>query len=185
MRSPCRQWLQAADDEACRRPRNYDRHFWSHQLTDTSLRPYNAMFIIVAAVRDDTPTVPSVHPGRRERGIERALDVRRRFDATRRVYENRTQLYFLRLLDSTRVAIEVGRERMGTDKRPGTIELKHEGEQRMFSVEDGAGRSVAQINFVSADDPLRLPSRVGEGGSDCRESHMASFLAEPSTSTRA
>src|SRR4029453_16425795 len=29
--------------------------FWSHQLTDTSLRPYDAAFIIVAAVPDDTP----------------------------------------------------------------------------------------------------------------------------------
>ena len=38
-------------------------------------------------------------------------------------YENKARLYFVRLLDSSRVAIEVGRERMGTDKRPGTIDL--------------------------------------------------------------
>ncbi len=41
------------------------------------------------------------------------------------VYKNCARLFFIRLLDSTRVAIEVGRERMGTDKRPGTIDLTH------------------------------------------------------------
>ena len=51
--------------------------FWSHQLTDTSLRPYNAMFIIVPAVPDDTAACDASHQSRRERGFERAVDARR------------------------------------------------------------------------------------------------------------
>ena len=128
--------------------------FWSHQLTDTSLRPYNAMFVIVAAVRDDTPASEACIQAD-ENGASSVLSMfDGRFDPTRRAYENKAQLYFARLLDSTRVAIEVGRERMGTDKRPGTIEVRHEGQQRTFSVKDGAGHAVAQIKFVPADDPL-------------------------------
>jgi len=127
--------------------------FWSHQLTDTSLRPYNAMFVIVAAVRDDTPASQACIRAD-ENGASSVLSMfDGSFDPTRRAYENKAQLYFVRLLDSTRVAIEVGRERMGTDKRPGTIELRHEGQQRTFSIKDGAGHAVAQIKFVPADDP--------------------------------
>jgi len=128
--------------------------FWSHQLTDTSLWPYNAMFVIVAAVRDDTPASQACIRAD-DNGATSLLSMfDGYFDPARRAYENKAQLYFVRLLDSTRVAIEVGRERMGTDKRPGTIELSHEGQQRTFSIKDGAGRSVARIKFVPADDPL-------------------------------
>ncbi len=128
--------------------------FWSHQLTDTSLRPYNAMFIIVAAVRDDTPASQACIQAD-QNGASSVLSMfDGAFDPTRRAYENKAQLYFARLLDSTRVAIEVGRERMGTDKRPGTIELMHEGQQRTFSIKDGAERPVARIKFVPTDDPL-------------------------------
>jgi hypothetical protein len=127
--------------------------FWSHQLTDTSLRPYNAMFVIVAAVRDDTPASQACIRAD-ENGASSVLSMfDGSFDPTRRAYENKAQLYFVRLLDSTRVAVEVGRERMGTDKRPGTIDLRHEGPHRAFSIKDGAGRAVAQIKFVPADDP--------------------------------
>lgn len=126
---------------------------WSHQLTDTSLRPYNALFVIVVAVRDDTPASEACIQAD-ENGASSVLSMLDGyFDGTRRAYENRAELYFLRLLDSTRVAIEVGRERMGTDKRPGTIELRHEGQQRTFSIKDGAGRAVARIRFVPAEDP--------------------------------
>ena len=127
--------------------------FWSHQLTDTSLRPYNAMFVIVVAVCDDTPASEACIQAD-ENGASSVLSMfDGYFDGTRRTYENKAELYFLRLLDSTRVAIEVGRERMGTDKRPGTIELRHEGQQRTFAIEDGAGRAVARIRFVPAEDP--------------------------------
>jgi hypothetical protein len=127
--------------------------FWSHQLTDTSLRPYNAMFVIVAAVPADAPADQACIRAD-ENGASSVLSMfDGRFDAGRRTYENRAQLYFVRLLDSTPVAIEVGRERMNTDKRPGTIELKRDGEQRTFSTKDGAGRGVARIVFVPPADP--------------------------------
>jgi hypothetical protein len=61
--------------------------------------------------------------------------------------------YYVRLLDSTRVAIEVGRERMGTDKRPGTIELTRQGRRLRFSVKDGRRRGVADVAFLPGADP--------------------------------
>jgi hypothetical protein len=136
--------------------------FWSHQLTDTSLRPYNAMFVIVAAVRDDTPASQACIRADENEASSVLSMFDGCFDPTRRAYENKAQLCFVRLLDSTRVAIEVGRERMGTDKRPGTIELRHEGQQRTFSIKDGAGRAVAQIKFVPADDPSAYLSELAK-----------------------
>jgi hypothetical protein len=128
--------------------------FWSHQLTDTSLRPYNAMFMIVPAARDDTPASQACITAE-ENGVSSLLSMLDgSFDAARGVYENKARLYFARLLDSTRVAIEVGRERMGTDKRPGTIELTHAGKRRMFSVKDNDRHSVAKIDFIPTDDPM-------------------------------
>jgi hypothetical protein len=127
--------------------------FWAHRLSDTSLRPYNAMFLIVAAVPAGVPAAQACIRAD-ESGAASVLPMLDgHFDPVRRAYENRATLYFVRLLDSTAVAIDVGRERMGTDKRPGTIELKHEGAQRVFSIRDGAQRAVARIRFVPADDP--------------------------------
>jgi hypothetical protein len=136
--------------------------FWSHQLTDTSLRPYNAMFIIVAAVPDDTPASrTSIRAD--ENGASSVLSMFDGFfDPARGVYENRARLFYLRLLDSTRIAIEVGRERMGTDKRPGTIELRREGPQRTFSVKDDAGHVVAKISFLPAADPMAYLPEVAK-----------------------
>jgi hypothetical protein len=126
--------------------------FWSHNLTDTSLRPYNAMFIIVAAVCEDAPAYQGCIKAD-ENGASSVLPMLDGcFDPANRVYENKACLYFARLLDSTRVAIEVGRERMGTDKRPGTIDLTHAGKQLRFSIKNGDRRVVATINVVPADD---------------------------------
>jgi hypothetical protein len=128
--------------------------FWSHQLTDTSLRPYNAAFIIVVAVRDDTPA----HEGCIKADANGASSVLSMFDGcfdpARSVYENRATLFYVRLLDSTRIAIEVGRERMGTDKRPGIIDLTQEGRELRFSIKDTDRHAVAGINLVPADDPV-------------------------------
>lgn len=129
-------------------------HFWSHNLSDTSLRPYNAMFIIVAAVRDDAPAAQASLEADANGASSVLSVVDGSFDPTRALYENRARLFYLRLLDSTRVAIEVGRERMGTDKRPGTIDLTHAGKNLAFSIRDGAGRGVATINVVLADDGM-------------------------------
>jgi hypothetical protein len=126
--------------------------FWSHKLTDTSLRPYNAAFIIVAAVRDDTPADQACVAAD-VNGASSALAMfDGAFDPAKAVYENRARLFYVRLLDSTQIAIDVGRERMGTDKRPGMIQLTRQGKQRSFSVKDCAGNPVAKIDFVIADD---------------------------------
>lgn len=127
--------------------------FWAHELTDTSLLPYNAAFVIVAAVPDDA-AVEQTCLVADENGASSVLSMLDgAFDPATAVYENRARLFFLRLFDSTRVAVEVGRERMGTDKRPGTIQLARDGKRRSFSVTDGAGISVANIDFTIADDP--------------------------------
>ncbi len=127
--------------------------FWSHQLTDTSLRPYNAMFIIVAAVPDDAPARESSFKA----DANGASSVLSMFDGcidpATGAYENRARLWYVRLLDSTQVAIDVGRERMGTDKRPGTIELAHEGDRLRFSIKNGDRRAVATIKLIPTGDP--------------------------------
>jgi len=138
---------------------------WSHQLTDTSLWPYNAMFIVAAGVREDTPAYQTSLKAD-ESGASSVLSMLDGcFDPARMVYENRARLYFARLLDSTRVAIDVGRERMGTDKRPGTIELTHAGEQRMFSVKDKEGHLVTKINLVPTEDPMAYLPEVAKAAS--------------------
>ena len=126
--------------------------FWAHNLTDTSLRPYNAMFIVVAAVREGAP-LSQASIAAHDNGASSILSVLYgAFNSATGIYENSARLYFVRLLDSTRVAIDVGRERMGTDKRPGTIDLTHHGRQIGFSVRDGAGRGVARVTVAPDDD---------------------------------
>jgi hypothetical protein len=136
--------------------------FWAHQLTDTSLRPYNAMFIIVAAVCDDTPAYEACIKAAENRASSVLSMLDGCFDPAKAVYDNRARLYFARLLDSTRVAIEVGRERMDTDKRPGTIELTRAGKQLAFSIKDNDRHAVAKISFVPADDPVAYLPEVAK-----------------------
>lgn len=128
--------------------------FWAHQLSDTSLRPYNAQFVIAVAVPESTPARQSTINAD-DNGASSVLPgMDGSYDAATGRYTNRALAYYVRLLDSTRVAIEVGRERMGTDKRPGTIDLTRVGRQVSFTVREGGGHLVAKINFVVADDPL-------------------------------
>jgi hypothetical protein len=127
--------------------------FWSHKLTDTSLRPYNAAFIIVAAVPDNTPANQACIAADDNEASSALAMFDGAFDSAKAVYDNRVRLFYIRLLDSTQIAIDVGRERMGTDKRPGTIQLTREGKQRSFSVKDSAGNPVAKIDFAISDDP--------------------------------
>jgi hypothetical protein len=132
---------------------------WANQLTDTSLRPYNSLFIVIAAVPENTPADETSYKAD-ENGASSVLSMfKGSFDSARAVYENAARLYFLRLLDSTRIAIEVGRERMGTDKRPGTIDLTREGRLLAVSIRDKDGHVVVRSNPVLADDPTAyLPS---------------------------
>lgn len=127
--------------------------FWAHNLSDTSLLPYNAMFIIVSAVSEETPADESCIRAD-ENGASSVLQVLDgSYDATTGIYENKARPVYVRLLDSTRVAIEFGRERMGTDKRFGTIRMRHEGDQLAFVITDVSGKVVARINVVLTDDP--------------------------------
>jgi hypothetical protein len=138
--------------------------FWAHQLTDTSLRPYNAMFIIVAAVAEGTASGDAFIVDD-ESGVSAVLSMLDgRFDPARRIYENKARLYFARLLDSTRIAIDVGRERMGTDKRPGTIDLTSTGKRLTFSVKNGARHAVGRVHFTPTEDPMALRVDVAKAG---------------------
>jgi len=130
--------------------------FWCHQLTDTSLRPYNAMFVIVAAVPDDAPAEASSARADSNGASTLLPMLDGHYDAAHRIYTNRVRLYYLRLLDSTQVAIDVGRERMGTDKRPGTIDRSRSGSHVGFSVRDGLGRGVARIDALLTGKPDAL-----------------------------
>jgi hypothetical protein len=127
--------------------------FWSHALSDTSLRPYNAMFIVAVAVPDDAPPhLASIRAD--ESGASCVLPMLGgAFDARTATCQIAARLFFFRLLDTTQVAIEVGRERMGTDKRPGSIELTRRARQLTVSVKDGAGRGVARIGVFLTEDP--------------------------------
>ena len=126
--------------------------FWAHHLSDTSLRPYNAMFIIVAAVPDDAPAEESCMRAD-DNGASSLLSMLAgSYDAASRMYVNRARLFYVRLLDSTQVAIDVGRERMGTDKRPGMIDRSRAGSRLVFSVRDGLGRGVAKVDTMLTGD---------------------------------
>ena len=101
---------------------------WSNNFTDTSIRPYAAMFVVVAAVPENAPETEasiSADPNGAS-SVLAMLDGS--FDPATVVYENKARMYMFRLLDTTQVAIDVGRERMGTDKRPGTVDMACNGQ---------------------------------------------------------
>ena len=130
--------------------------FWAHNLSDTSLAPYNAMFIIVAVVPEGCPPQQATLPADGN-GVSCLLPMLDgRFDAASGCCTNGASLYYHRLLDSTAVAIEVGRERMGTDKRPGSISMSRTGQRLGFAVSDGAGRGVARVT-VELDAASAVP----------------------------
>ena len=126
---------------------------WANKLTDTSLRPYNSMFMVIPAVPQDTPDhLASLSAD--GNGASSVLSMLRgSYDAIKGVYENAARLYFFRLFDSTQIAIDVGRERMGTDKRAGNTELKREGRLIDLSVTDKYGRLMMQGRLILAEDP--------------------------------
>ncbi len=131
---------------------------WSSRFTDTSIGPYSAMFIVVAAVRDDAPqTSIRADPN----GTSSALVMfDGSFDPATAVYENKARLFLVRLLDTTQVAIDVGRERMGTDKRPGTIEMTHHGRQLRLTIKDRGERGVVRGDVELADDPATFMPEI-------------------------
>ena len=124
--------------------------FWAHRLSDTSLHPYDAAFIIVAAVPESECGANGCIEAH-ETGTSSVLPMfDGAFDPDTGRFVSRVKLYYVRLLDSTHVAIDVGRERMGTDKRPGSVELRREGSQVRYVVRDSRREMVAAISFTPA-----------------------------------
>ena len=135
---------------------------WSNRFTDTSIGRYSAMFIVVMVVRDDAP--PSEASIRADsNGASSVLAMLDgSFDPATAVYENRARMFQVRLLDTTQVAIDVGRERMGTDKRPGTIDMTREGRRIRIAIKDQAGRGVVRADVDLSDDPGAYLSEVAK-----------------------
>jgi hypothetical protein len=139
---------------------------WAHTLTDTSLHPYDAMFIVVAAVPESMgPSQQSLRA--HENGASSLLSMLYgAYTPPTRTYTNHARLFFIRLLDSTRVAIEVGRERMGTDKRAGTVDVADTARTVSFAVKNGAGHLVviAKVDLDAAgcrEDVVKAAATAG------------------------
>jgi truncated hemoglobin YjbI len=125
---------------------------WCSRFTDTSIGPYSAMFIVVVAVPDAAQNRTAIAAD--ANGASSALPMfDGSFDAAANVYENRARLFLVRLLDTTRVAIDVGRERMGTDKRPGSIDVALTGRRLRVSVRDQFERPVMRGEVDVTSDP--------------------------------
>jgi hypothetical protein len=124
---------------------------WATRFTDSTLGPYNAMFIVVAAISDSSSAIASsLHAD--ANGASSAIPMLfGSFDASTAVHENAARLFMVRLLDTTQVAIDVGRERMGTDKRAGKIDLARDGRRLRWSIADGGGRSVLSADLELSD----------------------------------
>ena len=105
---------------------------WLSKFTDTSIRPYAAMFIVVPAVADNALESQASLRAASNGASSVFVMLDGSFDPATAVYENNARTYMFRLLDTTQVAIDVGRERMGTDKRPGTIDLTYDGRQPAY-----------------------------------------------------
>jgi truncated hemoglobin YjbI len=125
---------------------------WLSRFTDSSIGPYGAMFIVVIAIRDDVPESEASIAADRNGASSTLLMFDGCFDPVARVYENRARLFLVRLLDTTQVAIDVGRERMGTDKRPGTVEMSRSGRRLSVSIKDEAGRAVVRGDLQLDDN---------------------------------
>jgi len=135
---------------------------WSSRFTDSSIGPYGALFIVVIAVRDDAPESESSIAADRNGASSALVMFDGSFDPVARVYENRARLFLVRLLDTTQVAIDVGRERMGTDKRPGTVEMSRSGRRLSVSIKDQAGRAVVRGDLQLADHAAAYMPQIAQ-----------------------
>jgi truncated hemoglobin YjbI len=126
---------------------------WSIRFTDSSIRPYCAMFIVVMVVPNDTPASDASIRADFNGASSVLPMLNGSLDPATGVYENKARLFMVRLLDTTRVAIEVGRERMGTDKRFGTVDLTRDGRHLRLSIKDQDGRGVVRGRPEIAEDP--------------------------------
>lgn len=128
---------------------------WCSRFTDSTIGAYGAMFIVVVVVPEDGASTASLRAGGDATAALPMMDGA--FDESNRRYENRGRLFLYRLLDTTQVAIDVGRERMGTDKRPGDVQVLVEEQEVRLSVSDNVGRGVASARVVRTDTASFLP----------------------------
>jgi hypothetical protein len=135
---------------------------WLSKFTDTSIRPYAAMFIVVAAVVNDAPEIQASICVDSNGASSVLVMLDGSFDPVRVVYENKARIYMFRLLDTTQVAIDVGRERMGTDKRPGTMDMTRDGRRLHLSIKDQARRGVVRGDLELSSDPAGYGSAVAQ-----------------------
>ncbi len=135
---------------------------WSNKFTDTSIRPYAAMFIVVAAVPESAPECEASISADPNGASSVLVMLDGSFDPATVVYENKARMYMFRLLDTSQVAIDVGRERMGTDKRPGTVDMASDGRRLRLSIKAQGGRSVVQANLELSKDPAAYWSVVAQ-----------------------
>jgi truncated hemoglobin YjbI len=133
---------------------------WSNKFTDTSIRPYAAMFIVVAAVPENDPETEASISADPNGASSLLAMLDGSFDPATVVYENKARMYMFRLLDTTQVAIDVGRERMGTDKRPGTVEMALNGGRLRLSIKDQGRRGVVQADLELSKSPAAYWSAV-------------------------
>jgi len=126
---------------------------WSNRFTDTTIGPYSAMFIVVMVVADDAPAGRSFIRADSNGASSVLVMLDGSFDPDTKVYENTARMFQVRLLDTTQIAIDVGRERMGTDKRPGTLDMTRSGRRLRVCIKDQAGRGVVRADVELADDP--------------------------------
>ena len=112
-----------------------------HRLLDST---YSAMFVVVVVMPEDAAADAACIKADPNGASSALVMVDGSFDPATGVYENKARLFLLRLLDTTQVAIDVGRERMGTDKRPGTIEMSRVGRRLRVSVADQGQRGVVK-----------------------------------------
>jgi hypothetical protein len=135
---------------------------WSNRFTDSTIGPYSAMFIVVMVVADGGARGRSSIKADSNGASSVLVMLDGSFDPDRKVYENTARMFQVRLLDTTQVAIDVGRERMGTDKRPGTVDITHEGRRIRVSIRDQAGRGVVGADVELADDADRYTPEVAK-----------------------
>src|SRR4029453_15558449 len=133
---------------------------WSNSFTDTTIGPYGAMFIVVIVVPEDAPSGQSTLPADPNGASSVLVMLDGRFDPAAGTYENRARLFMIRLLDTTQVAIDFGRERMGTDKRRGKVDVARSGRRLRVSIQDRNAHAVMNADLELAEDPAAYGPEV-------------------------
>ena len=141
------------------------------------------MFIVVIAVPDDAPASQTSITADPNGASSVLVMLDGAFDPADSVYQNRAQLFLVRLLDTTQVAIDVGRERMGTDKRPGTIDMTRNGRRLRMSIKDRARTWRGEGRPGAGRRPRGVHARGRKSGSDRWNFRSGRSRAAPNTPT--